>query len=312
MFVKFWGVRGSLPMPLSADQVRGKIAAVVQRMRPRDLESAESRERFLAGLPPYLFGTIGGNTACLEIRTTRGIIIIDGGTGLRDLGLSLERRRDPTRNFPIFFTHFHWDHVQGIPFFGPAFVKGNRLTFASPFPSIERTIREQMRPPYFPVTMDIMPASLKFVYLQGDRVRVAGAEVQWKRMNHPGGAFAYRVTEKGKSVVFATDAEITDREFQQREENRSFFEGADVLILDAQYTLEESFSKFDFGHTSYTMAVNLATEWKVKKLVLYHFDPRYDDRKIWSIRRAAQWHGEQLGPGGPQILAAQEGLELSL
>jgi len=312
MFVKFWGVRGSLPMPLSADQVRSKIAAVVQRLRPRDLESAESRERFLAGLPPYLFGTIGGNTACLEIRTTRGIIIIDGGTGLRDLGLSLERRRDPTRKFPIFFTHFHWDHVQGIPFFSPAFVKGNQLTFAGPFPSIERTIREQMRPPYFPVTMDVMPASLKFVYLQGDRARVAGAEVQWKRMNHPGGAFAYRVTEKGRSVVFATDAEITDREFQQRAENRSFFEGADVLILDAQYTLEESFSKFDFGHTSYTMAVNLATEWKVKKLVLYHFDPRHDDRKIWSIRRAAQWHGEQLGAGGPQILAAQEGLELSL
>ena len=312
MYVKFWGVRGSLPMPLSPDQVRSKIASVVQRIRPSDLESAETRERFLAGLPPYLFGTIGGNTTCLEIRTASGIIIIDGGTGLRDLGMSLEKRRDPVRKFPIFFTHFHWDHLQGIPFFGPAWVKGNRLVFASPVPSVERIIRDQMRPPYFPVTMDAMPATLRFVYLQGDSVRIGGAEVRWKRMNHPGGAFAYRITENGKSVIFATDSEVTDREFQQREENRSFFEAADVLILDAQYTLEESFSKFDYGHTSYTMAVNLAAEWKVRKLVLFHYEPRYDDRKIFGIRRSAQWHGEQLGSKDLEIVAAQEGLELAL
>lgn len=312
MYIKFWGVRGSLPTPLSPDQVRSKIASTVQRIRPSDLESAETRERFLAGLPPYLFGTVGGNTTCLEIRTASGIIIIDGGTGLRDLGISLEKRRDPVREFPIFFSHFHWDHLQGIPFFGPAWVKGNRLVFASPVPSVERIIRDQMRPPYFPVTMDAMPATLRFVYLQGDSVRLGGAEVRWKRMNHPGGAFAYRITENGRSVVFATDSEVTDREFQQREENRSFFEAADLLVLDSQYTLEESFTKFDFGHTSYTMAVNLASEWKVRKLVLFHYEPRYDDRKIFGIRRSAQWHGEQLGSKDLEIVAAQEGLEIAL
>lgn len=312
MNVKFWGVRGSLPMPLSPEQVRGKIAAVVQRIRPSDLESPESRERFLAGLPPYLFGTIGGNTTCLEIRTASGLIIIDGGTGLRDLGVSLLKRGDPVREFPIFFSHFHWDHLQGIPFFGPAWVKGNHLIFASPVPSVERIIRDQMRPPYFPISMDAMPATLRFVYLQGENVRIGDAEVRWKRMNHPGGAFAYKITENGKSVIFATDSEVTDREFQQREENRSFFGAADVLILDSQYTLEESFTKFDYGHTSYTMAVNLAAEWKVKRLVLFHHEPRYDDRKIFGIRRAAQWHGEQLGAKDLAILVAQEGLELAL
>ncbi len=313
MKVVFWGVRGSLPTPLSPDAVRSKIAAVLQRARPSDLESAETRERFLASLPPYLFGTIGGNTACLEIRTDDDrLIIIDGGTGLRDLGASLEKRRDPTSDFPLFFTHFHYDHLQGIPFFGPAWAKGNRLTFASPVPSVERTIREQMRPPYFPVTMDAMPAELRFVYLQGDSVRVGNAEVRWKRMNHPGGAYAYRITDNGKSVIVATDSEITDREFQQREENRSFFESADLLILDSQYTLEESFSKFDFGHTAYTMAVNLAVEWKVKRLVLFHHEPRYDDRKIFAIARSARWHGEQLGSTRMDIRTAQEGMEIAL
>ena len=309
MKVTFWGVRGSLPTPLSPDQVRSKIAAVVQRVRPSDLDSSESRELFLAGLPPELFGTIGGNTTCLEVRTDDGnVIILDGGTGLRDLGVSLDATRDPVREFSLFFTHFHWDHLQGIPFFGPAWVKGNLLVFASPFPSVERIIRDQMKPPYFPVTMDAMPATLRFVYLRGENVRIGGAEVRWKRMNHPGGAFAYKITENGKSVIFATDSEVTDREFQQREENRAFFESADILILDSQYTLEESFTKFDYGHTSYTMAVNLAVEWKVKTLVLFHHEPRYEDRKLFGIRRSAQWHGEQLGSRSLEIVTAQEGM----
>jgi phosphoribosyl 1,2-cyclic phosphodiesterase len=313
MKVVFWGVRGSLPTPLTPEQVRGKIAAVVQRIRPDDLESPRARELFLAGLPPYLFGTTGGNTTCLEVRTDDDrIIIIDGGTGLRDLGVSLMKRRDPSTDFPIFFTHFHWDHLQGIPFFAPAWVKGNKLTFASPFPSIERTIRGQMKPPYFPVTMDAMQAELRFVYLRGESARVGSSELRWKRMNHPGGSFAYKIADGGRSVIFATDSEVTDREFQQREENRAFFERADMLILDSQYTLEESFSKFDYGHTSYTMAVNLAMEWKVKTLVLFHHEPQYDDRKLFGIARSAAWHKEQLGTGPLRILTAQEGLELTL
>ena len=313
MKIKFWGVRGSLPSPLAPEQVRGKIAAVVQRLTPEDLVSAASREKFLAGLPPSLFGTVGGNTTCVEVRTDDDrLIIFDGGTGLRDLGVSLEKRQDPTREFPLFFTHFHWDHLQGIPFFAPAWLRGNRLVFAGPFPSIERIIRDQMRPPYFPVSMDAMQAELRFVYLQGESVRVGGAEIRWKRMNHPGGSFAYRVSDAGKTVVFATDAEITDREFQQREENRDFFGSSDLLILDSQYTLEESFTKFDFGHTAYTMAANLAAEWNAKKLVLFHHEPRYDDRKVWGISRAAQWHAQQLGNVGLQIIPAYEGLEVDL
>jgi len=313
MRVVFWGVRGSLPMPLSPAQVRSKIAAVVERLRPADLEDALSRERFLAGLPQSIFGTIGGNTPCVEIRTDDDrLIILDGGTGLRDLGLALEKRRDPTTEFPIFFSHFHWDHVQGIPFFGPAWVKGNRVIFASPFPSTEKAIREQMRPPYFPVGMEAMPAELRFVFLEGQSAHVGGAEIRWKRMNHPGGSFAYRITENGKSVVYATDSEVTDGEFRQREENRAFFEAADLLILDSQYTLEESFTKFDFGHTSYTMAVNLAVEWKVRRLVLFHHEPRYDDRKIHRIERSARWHKAQLGGPELDITVAQEGMELGV
>jgi phosphoribosyl 1,2-cyclic phosphodiesterase len=313
MKVRFWGVRGSIPAPLTPEQVRSRIASVIQRVRPSDLESARTRELFLASLPPSLFGTVGGNTTCLEVRTDEdGLIILDAGTGLRELGVSLEKSRDPTRDFPLLFTHFHWDHLQGIPFFGPAWVKGNRITFASPMPSLERVLRDQMRPPYFPVTMDAMGAELAFRRLEGESVRIGNAIVRWKRMNHPGGSYAYRIAENGKSVIFATDSEVTDREFQSREENRAFFERADLLILDSQYTLEESFSKFDYGHTAYTMAVNLAVEWKVKTLVLFHHEPRSDDRKIHGMARRARFHLGQLDAGPLSILTAQEGMEIAI
>ncbi len=312
MRVKFWGVRGSIPAPLGPEQVRRKISAVIQRARPRDLENARSREMFLSSLPPDLFGTVGGNTTCLEVRTADGsLIILDGGSGLRELGVSLDKRKDPTKRFTILFSHFHWDHLQGIPFFGPAWVKGNRIVFASPAAGFEKTIRDQMRPPYFPVTMDAMPAELRFVRLTG-AARVGSAEIHWKKMNHPGTSFAYKIVDNGASVVFATDSEVTDQEFGQREENRSFFGAVDLLILDSQYTLEESFSKFDFGHTSYTMAVNLAVEWNVKRLVLFHHEPRYDDRRIFGMLRKAQWHRGQLAAGDLAIQTAQEGLELAL
>jgi ribonuclease BN (tRNA processing enzyme) len=162
------------------------------------------------------------------------------------------------------------------------------------------------------VTMDAMAARLAFRRLEGDAVRFGNAVIQWKRMNHPGGSYAYRIAENGKVVIFATDSEVTDREFQGREENRAFFERADLLILDSQYTLEESFSKFDYGHTAYTMAVNLAVEWNVKRLVLFHHEPRNDDRKIHGMARRARFHLGQLDAGPLSILTAQEGLEITL
>ena len=288
MKVRFWGVRGSIPAPLTPEQVRSRIASVIARARRSDLESARARDLFLAGLPASLFGTVGGNTTCLEVRT------------------------DPVRDFLLLLTHFHWDHLQGIPFFRPGWVKGNRITFASPMPSLERVLRDQMKPPYFPVTMDALGAELAFRRLEGDAVRLGSAVIQWKRMNHPGGSYAYRIAENGKVVIFATDSEVTDREFQGREENRAFFERADLLILDSQYTLEESFSKFDYGHTAYTMAVNLAVEWKVKSLVLFHHEPRSDDRKIHGMARRARFHLGQLDAGPLSILTAQEGMEIAI
>ncbi|GAG24055.1 unnamed protein product, partial [marine sediment metagenome] len=133
MKVKFWGVRGSIPTPLTPSQLKSRIAAVITRIQPCDLENLESRETFLDNLPPYLFGMVGGNTTCLEIRTAGDkLIIIDAGSGLRELAASLAKKNEQIKEYHIFFTHFHWDHLQGLPFFIPAaYAKGNRIYFYS-------------------------------------------------------------------------------------------------------------------------------------------------------------------------------------
>jgi glyoxylase-like metal-dependent hydrolase (beta-lactamase superfamily II) len=119
MIVRFWGVRGSSPTPLGPEELRGKISAVLQRVKPADLVNSDARQRFLAKLPPDLFGTAGGNTACIEVRTAGGeMIILDMGTGLRELEKRMRKYREKIREFHIFISHFHYDHLLGLPYFG--------------------------------------------------------------------------------------------------------------------------------------------------------------------------------------------------
>lgn len=311
MLVRFWGVRGSIPTPLTPEQIRSRIAAIVMRIQPGDLRSPETREAFLAGLPPYLFGTVGGNTTCIEFRTNDGkLIILDAGSGLRELGAYLGRHREQIREYHMFFTHFHWDHLQGIPFFAPMYVPGNRMFFYSPEPDLELVLRGQMRQPYFPVGMEAMNAELTFIRLEGGERRIGDVKVEWKTVRHPGGCHTYKITENGHSVIFSTDSEITPEDFQRTELNTRFYRGADLLIQDAQYTLGEAIEKYDWGHTSYSLAIDFATEWEIKALALFHHEPLHSDRKIHGILNSAEWYLARLQRHDLRLLLATEGLEL--
>ena len=153
MDVRFWGTRGSIPTPLTPQQVRAKIEAAVQRITPRDLESPDSRERFVASLPPFLFGTVGGNTSCVEVRDSAGnLCLLDAGTGIREYAKHGVPAQDNT--YHILLSHFHWDHLQGLPFFDYAYRGDCKIIFYSHFPAARRLLVEQMKKPYFPVQFD--------------------------------------------------------------------------------------------------------------------------------------------------------------
>jgi phosphoribosyl 1,2-cyclic phosphodiesterase len=133
-----------------------------------------------------------------------------------------------------------------------------------------------------------------------------------KKMNHPGDSFSYKITEGERSLIFATDTELSTNDFQKTEENVSFFNNADCIILDSQYTLGEAIEKYNWGHSAFSLAVDFAANWGIKQLVLFHHDPTYDDRKLFNMLQSARWYTDRIGVAGIEIFLALEGMEINL
>lgn len=317
MRIHFWGVRGSIPSPLTPVQIQNRITAVVQRISSKDVLSSDTKERFIASLPDWIFGTVGGNTSCVEIEnSTKDCIVLDAGSGLRELSLNLNQRNTGITTYHIIFSHFHWDHVQGLPFFLQAFNPKNRVVFYSTNENLETILSDQMKEPYFPIPLQGaggFGAALEFVHLNSlDRTfKIGSTTIAWNKVNHPGGCTAFMFFEEGKKVVYATDIELAHTDFLKTPENEFFYAGADLLILDSQYTMGEAIEKNGWGHSAFSVSVDFALSWGVKTLVLFHHEPTYTDQKIYSLRQSAEWYSQYAGPQSLEILIAREGLDIS-
>ncbi|MCL2410829.1 MAG: MBL fold metallo-hydrolase [Treponema sp.] len=311
MNVQFWGVRGSIPTSATPSRIKSKISAIVEQITPEDIESSESRERFLANLPPWLFGTVGGNSPCVSVSfdDSRECIVFDCGSGIREMGLAQEMAK--MNHYHIFLSHFHWDHIQGLPFFLPGYEDKNKLDFYSPLGGLEGIISGQMTDPYFPVTLDAMTAAKTYHYMEKE-FKICGRSVSAKKMNHPGGSWAYCVNENGKRLIYATDVELTSDDFIKNEENISFFQNADLIIIDSQYTLGEAIEKYNWGHSAFSMAVDFAANWNIKHMVMFHHDPTYDDHKLYGLLQSAKWYIERMSLKEIELTLAVEGLKITI
>lgn len=272
--VHFWGVRGSIASP-GAETVR-----------------------------------YGGNTSCVEMRVGSKRLIFDGGTGLRMLGNSLMSQL-PAEAY-LFFTHSHWDHIQGFPFFVPAFVRGNRFhihgSIAPNGSTIEQRLNDQMLHPNFPVPLQVMGADLKFYDLEiGETIDIDDISVETALLNHPGEAVGYRVNWRQYAAAYITDTE----HFPDRlDENvMRLARNADVMIYDATYTDEEyyspSSSKVGWGHSTWQEAIKVAKAANVKRLVIFHHDPMHNDDFLDRV-------GEQASQSFANCIMAREGLSVQL
>lgn len=270
----FWGVRGSIPVP-------GPATA-----------------------------KIGGNTSCVEIRCGETLLVFDGGTGLRVLGQQLVAAGP--QDVHMFFSHVHWDHIQGFPFFAPAFVKGFGIKMyggKNVCGTVESALAGQMESPNFPVILRDLPSKLSFHDLgDHDLVELAdGIRVHTAPGHHPGGVLAYRIEYQGKSVVYATDTEHKAGEVDEK--LVALAKDADILIFDAQYTPEEyagvngGMSKVGWGHSTFDAAIEVAKAAGAKQCVLYHHDPGQDDAAV----AAKEARAKVLFPS---TVAAFEGLTL--
>ncbi|MCL1865179.1 MAG: MBL fold metallo-hydrolase [Spirochaetes bacterium] len=285
MKIKLWGVRGSFPTTLSSKSIEEKIIAALTIAKPGDISSEESVREFVANLPLSVKGTYGGNTTCIEVRTSSGeLIIIDCGSGIINLGNELMvgdfGRGKGVAN--IYLTHTHWDHINGIPFFAPLFVKGNRFNFYSPIPDLKERIDHQQVKTHFPVTFDDMASSKRFFTIKPDEdFYINENKLYSKSMPHPGGSYGLRVEEGDKVFVFTSDCEFNINEIDDIHAYEDFFKNADLLIFDTQYTINEALlDKTSWGHSSASIAIDIAVKYEAKKLVLFHHDPSYSDDKL--------------------------------
>lgn len=313
MNIHFWGVRGSIPSPAVPSRIKSKISAILEQVTPEDIVDAESRERFLAGLPPWLFGTVGGNSPCVSVsfKDTDECIIFDCGSGIREMAMSQLNEKGKTSQFHIFLSHFHWDHIQGLPFFTPGYDPSVKLDFYSPVSDIEKLLSGQMVPPYFPIQLNAMGARKTFHHLKDD-AKIAGCTISFKKMNHPGNSYSYCVKENGKRLIYATDTELTSGDFVKNDINTAYFKDADIIIIDCQYTPGEAIDKYNWGHSAFSLAVDFAANWSIKHMVMFHHDPAYDDQKLYGILQSARWYLERMNLKEIELTLAYEGLEISV
>jgi phosphoribosyl 1,2-cyclic phosphodiesterase/ActR/RegA family two-component response regulator len=296
--LKFWGVRGSIPSPG----------------------------------PETVF--YGGNTSCVEVRVGSNIIVLDAGSGLRRLGLALvEEFKEQPMHLNLLITHTHWDHIQGFPFFLPAYNPKNKVTiygFEGASQGLQNTLSDQMESPYFPISMQQMPGHIAIRELRDLNFNVNQVPVRAHFLNHPGSCTGYRLLTPGGSISYLPDIElyhrlrdrwITETILVPQKERETtppedcalieFIRDSDVLILDSQYDAAEYEKHVGWGHSCVEDSVAFALHANVKRLFLFHHDPDHTDEQISRmVARARQMVARRRS--SLMVEAAREGYELIL
>jgi phosphoribosyl 1,2-cyclic phosphodiesterase/CheY-like chemotaxis protein len=296
--IRLWGVRGSIPVP-------GK-------------------------------GTVryGGNTSCVEVRADGEIIILDAGSGIRLLGLALDKEFGPrSMKLTLLISHTHWDHIQGLPFFSPAYNQKNLirvLGYEGARAGLAKILASQMETPFFPVSLRQLPSHLAIEELKEMEFHVGNVQVRSKFANHPGICVGYRLATSSGSIAYFPDNEPYEelklrlasrdgisedeaRDFAAAERGKmvDFLQGCDVAIMDTQYTDEEYAKHIGWGHSSVDSVVSLALDANIGQLVLFHHDPNHDDAMIDKIVEHARALVAKSGKP-VEVEGAQEGAEILL
>ena len=247
---------------------------------------------------------IGGNTSCVEVTSQGHRLILDAGTGIRGLGEEMHRDEGAPHALML-FSHLHWDHVQGFPFFGPAWNPNARLDMRGPFADGGRALRKvlaaQMQPPTFPVPLEAMRGGLTFGdVLPGQAFEHGPFRITPFEVPHPNGCLGYRLDADGRSFVYATDVELSLQSLTS--DVARHLEGVDALALDAQYTQDEyeglkGPSKRGWGHSTNVDAARVAAACNVRRLLLIHHDPAHNDDMVEAMAEEARLHFEASEPG---------------
>ena len=288
MKVKFWGTRGSIPVP-------GK----------RTIK-------------------FGGNTPCIQIIEGARSIIIDAGTGIRELGNELLQNEE-CNDLHLLISHTHWDHIQGLPFFQPLYNDSCRLNIYSESrfgSSINKIFETQWDPNYFPVTADFFKDKVDYKKISaGDECLINGFKVETISNHHSEGTLGYKISMNGKSIVYMTDNELhydakknaptKEQILAENKDQLDFIKNSEILIHDAMYEYEDYAGKIGWGHSNNYSVSIFATLASVKKLLLFHYDPDYSDDKVAHIENETKQYLESLN-SDVKCIASFDGLEVEI
>ena len=314
MKLRFWGVRGSINSPLSPDNYTSKIKSVLEHAVLDGISEKTDIDLFIRNLPDELKTTYGGNTSCVTISDDRTLLILDAGTGIRNLGSQLLSGKffDPSiEEYNILFSHLHLDHINGLPFFAPVHVPGKKVRFFSHHEEFEQMLKLQQNSNFFPVSLESRPSSKEFIILREDEdIKIGDFVIMSKKLNHPNGSYAYSIEKKGKKIVYATDAEYTSNSIL--DSYSDFFRNADVLIFDSQYNFNELAQRYSFGHSTAEIGVDAAVSANVKKLLLFHHNHESSDRKIIDMKESSiNYLNEKYFGSDLDIIISNEGTEIN-
>lgn len=302
--VRLWGVRGSLPSPKTPQMIRDLLRETVtefshfvvseERVGGRtDGQIKDATiEAFFAQLPNWQFGGFGGDTSCVEVECGNSRMIIDAGSGLRRLGEKLVQGPcgQGKGEVHIFFTHFHWDHIVGLPFFAPIFIPGNKIHLYGVQSDLEQCVRAVFKKPFFPVPFEQLGSTIQFHRLPArTQMQLGELSITPYQLDHPDPCWGYRVEAETKfgrrSYAHCVDSEATRITPQDLGEDVNLYRNADLCYFDAQYTLDEFLTHMNWGHSAAPIGLEIALREGVRSIVFAHHDPAASDRKIADAER---------------------------
>lgn len=350
MQIKFWGVRGSIPTPAQATDEAWKLEKILaSALRAEQLKDGaingtideKAIKKFINDLPPALIQPIGGNTPCVELSRGEDRIVLDAGSGLRRLGLELNKgavfsdndlylaievghnlheygRREfdaESQRLSFLISHTHWDHLQGFPFFRPAYNPAAEINiYGASAEALARAFAaQQLAPAMFPIALNDMGARISFSDFPAGGLTIGAFSIQAMPLPHPGGSLAFRVSAEGRSVVYATDYEFASIDDREAGAFVSFIQNADILISDTQYTYLEGAAREGWGHSTAFGAIDLAMRAGVGAFYMFHHDPGHTDAKLFeNLEKTRAYHTMMSGRAKMTIELAAEGLTVEI
>jgi phosphoribosyl 1,2-cyclic phosphodiesterase len=291
MKVKFWGVRGSLPSSLDTFGWVGHFEKLMKEFFDSGYKTKEDIANFIKEKPAPAIGGFGTATTCVEVRAGSQSIVIDGGSGLKFYSDHLEKSGllQSENEFHILMTHFHFDHILGLPFFAPHFTKGKKINYYSVQPETEDIVRKLFKKPIFPVGFEHLNADIHFHVLTPYKKSVInGFEVTPYKMDHPDPSYGFRVENAGKVYAHAVDHESLRLNREQLGPDAGLFEKANLLYFDAQYEEADMVTKKGWGHGTCDRGFQVATTFAVKQILFAHHDPSFTIEDTWNHKKKAE------------------------